>query len=89
MSDELTDKQSEVIDVLLEGRATPALIRKQTSLPSKHAVNDHLTKLRAKSVVQKVDRGLYELDPSSQFAEPRLTEEEFEFSPTRAGDSDE
>ncbi|ELZ96456.1 hypothetical protein C440_04893 [Haloferax mucosum ATCC BAA-1512] len=57
----LSPKQSEVVSVLREGRATPKHIVDQTSLPSKHAAQHHLRELRLDGRVEKVNVGLYEL----------------------------
>ncbi|WP_254838079.1 hypothetical protein [Natronomonas marina] len=57
-----------MIDVLREGRATPRLIREETSIDTKQAAQYHLRQLRAERRVRKVTRGLYELDPSADEA---------------------
>jgi len=66
---DLSPKQSEVVEVLREGRATPQHIVDNTSLPSKHAAQHHLRELRLDGHVEKVNTGLYELGDSVGDAE--------------------
>ncbi len=87
MKEELTEKQDEVVEVMREGRVTPDYLTDQTSIDAKQTIQYHLRELRAKGVVQRVHTGLYELDPSSQFA-PDIADELVFDSPTRAGDED-
>lgn len=63
MADEagLTTKQKEVVSVLKEGRTTPKHIVDNSTPPSKHSAQDHLRNLRIAGVVEKVNRGLYQL----------------------------
>lgn len=57
----LSEKQTEVVSVLQEGRATPKHIVDNSSLPSKHAAQHHLRELRLAGHVEKVNSGLYGL----------------------------
>lgn len=55
--------RDQIIDVLREGRANPALLRREIdALDSPQQVQSHLKSLRMSGEVNKVCRGLYELD---------------------------
>lgn len=72
-SNRLTEKQEAVVEVLRDGRATPKhIVDSSEQIPSKYSANDHLTQLRAKDVVNRVNKGLYELatDPSANDGMP-------------------
>ena len=82
---ELTEKQEEVVEVLREGRATPDYLTERTSIEAKQTIQYHLRELRARGVVRRVHTGLYELDPSSEYA-PDIADELVFDSQTSAGD---
>ena len=82
---ELTEKQEEVVEILREGRATPDYLTHQTTIDAKQTIQYHLRELRARGVVRRVHTGLYELDPSSEYA-PDIADELVFDSQTSAGD---
>lgn len=78
MNEDISSTQSEIIDVLREGRATPKhLCDEVDGIESQQQAYYQLRQLRALRVVKKINRGLYELDS------------EYERSHTSAGDDDE
>ncbi len=58
---EPNSRDVQVLDVLHEGRANPKWIREETGL-KKQRVNDALERLQNAGWVNKLTRGLYELD---------------------------
>jgi len=65
--------QARILDVLSEGRATPAFVLERVEdLDSQQQTDYHLRQLRAKGHVEKVHRGLYAL--SRHEDQLRLTE---------------
>ena len=56
-----TENDEKVLNVLKEGRSNPLYIREESGL-TKQRVNESLGRLRSAGWVQKVTRGLYELE---------------------------
>lgn len=62
----LTEKQTEVVNTLREGRANPQYLKEQTSIDHRNTVQYHLRNLCASGHVRKVTKGLYELADESR-----------------------
>lgn len=60
--EDLDELHWQIIEVLREGRATPRYLSKRTG-ESRQLVSKRLRDLQMASVVDLVDRGLYELEP--------------------------
>ena len=56
----IDERDQKVLEVLLEGRANPLLIREETGL-EKGEVNTVLVRLSRAGYVEQVTRGLYEI----------------------------
>lgn len=69
MTDELSEAEAAVMDVLRDGRATTGYIVEQTSYSNPH-INTQLKLLRAKNYIQRIHEptALYELihDPREE-----------------------
>lgn len=61
--DDLDELHWAIIDVLDEGRATPRYLSKRTG-ESRQLVSKRLRDLQMASIVEQIDRGLYELNPA-------------------------
>lgn len=59
-SDELDELHHEILDILADGRATPALLAERTG-ESRQLISNRLRDLRLTGDVQRVHKGLYEL----------------------------
>lgn len=59
--EDLDELHWEIVDVLREGRATPAYLAERTG-ESRQLVSQRLRDLRMAGYVEKVHKGLYELE---------------------------
>jgi len=64
---ELDDRDRSVLDVMIDGRANPYLIREETGL-DKGDVNTVLVRLARLGYVEQVTRGLYEITDKGRTA---------------------
>jgi len=64
---ELDDRDQAVLDVMVDGRANPYLIREETGL-DKGDVNTVLVRLARLGYVEQVTRGLYEITDKGRTA---------------------
>jgi len=67
--DELDALHWEIIDVLREGRATPSYLSERTG-ESRQLISQRLRDLRLAGVVEKIHKGLYELDEDPRAPDP-------------------
>jgi len=69
---ELSERELDVLSVLVDGRANPLLIREETGLPSGE-VNTVLVRLGRRGLAKRLTRGLYEItgDGATAFGDAR------------------
>ena len=83
--DDLDELHREIIDVLREGRATPSYLSERTG-ESRQLVSQRLRDLRLGGFIEKIHKGLYELD-EDPFRHPEPESEPRESTHPPAEDS--